>query len=471
MTNKTIADTIFEARNAGALGNVSVLAALQDALPNVSGPTFSAIGDSMTDQNSRWILPPLATPSSAWFTDAPLGWFRILSHQRINFPLSHELGVSGDTLEDVYERLDQVYNLNPKPDYCVVLAGGNNISLTTSLGSFSSMRDTWLKIVRSLKERGIIPITMPVPPRAGSVLTTAQILTQQRLANYQREFCRRNKGYLFCDYLKYFIDQTSSTGAPLATMVKADNLHPAATGAYYMGKAMADLMALYIPAPANSFYSATDYYDATSNPTGTLLHSGTTNYSTMAGTTGTHTASTGFTTSGNLAAGWTSVKSGGTSTWATTCSKGTRSDGWSSGATQIVQHAITGAGGADEIHNLRATPVFSEINADDWYYAECKISVTAAPVNINALELYLLETRPSNSQTAVDQNYNAATSLLIPTVTWSGTLRTPPIKRTSDATAVQVNLRTRANTTSGTASVTYEVTDFVVRKVDSDFIV
>ena len=471
MTNKTIADTIFEARNAGAFGNAAVLAALQDALPSVNGPTFSAIGDSLTDQNSRWILPPAATPSSAWFSDGPLAWFRILSHQRINFPLSHELGVSGDTLEDILARLDRVYNLNPKPDYCVVLGGSNNVSLTTSFGSFSSMRDTWLKIVTGLKERGIIPITMPITPRAGSVLTAAQIQIQHRLTNYQREFCRRNKGFLFCDYLKYFIDQASATGAPLALMVKADNLHPAATGAYYMGKAMADLMALYIPAPANSFHSAVDYYDATSNPTGTLLHSGSTNYSTMAGTTGTHTASTNFTTSGNLATGWTSVKSGGTATWATTCSKESRTDGWASGALQVVAHAITVAGGSDEIHNLRATPVFSEINAGDWYYAECKIDVTAAPVNINALELYLLETRPSNSQTGVDMNYNAATSLLIPTVTWSGTLRTPPIQRTSDATAVQVNLRTRANTTSGTASVTYKVTDFVVRKVDTDFII
>ena len=332
------------------------------------------------------------------------------------------------------------------------------------------MRDTWLKIVTSLKERGIIPITMPCPPRGGAVLTTAQILIQQRLTNYQREFCRRNKGFLFCDYLKYFIDQASATGAPISTMVKADNLHPSATGAYYMGKAMTDLMSLYLPDPANSFYSAMDYYDATDNPTGTLLHSGATNYSTMAGTTGTHTASTNFTTSGNLAAGWTSIKSGGTATWATTCSKEARTDGWATGALQVVAHSITVAGSADEIHNLRATPVFSEINVNDWYYAECKIDVTAAPVNINALELYLLETRPSNSQTAIDQNYNAATSLLIPNVTWSGTLRTPPIKRTASATAVQVNLRTRANTLSGTASVTYKVTDFVVRKVDSDFI-
>ena len=470
MANKTIADIIYDARNGGATGEAAVLAALSNALPDVNGPTFAAIGDSMTDQNTRWILPPLASPSSAWFSDGPLSWFRILSHQRINFPLSHELGVSGDTFEQILARVDQVFNLSPKPDYCVVLAGANNISLTTSLGSFESMRDKWLKIVTSIKERGIIPITMPAPPRAGSTLTTAQVLTQHRLTAFQREFCRKNKGYLFCDYLKYFIDQASATGAPLALMVKADNLHPAATGAFYMGKAMAELMDMYLPDPASSFFSAMDYYDATSNPTGSLLHSGATNYSTMAGTTGTHTASSGFTTSGNLATGFTSIKSGGTSTMAATCSKESRTDGWASGALQVVAISVTGAGGADEIHNLRATPVFADVAPGDWVYAEVKVDVTGAPVNLNALELYLLESRPSNSQTAVDMNYNAATSLLVPAVTWSGTLRTPPIQIQSNSTALQVNLRSRFNTTSGTAGITYKATDYVVRKVDPTLI-
>ena len=137
MANKTIADTIFEARNTGSVGDVAVVAALQNALPSVNGPTFSAIGDSMTDQNSRWVTSEFTTPSSAWFSDGPLAWFRILSQQRINFPLSHELGNSGDTLENMLARLDRVYNLNPKPDYCVVLGGANNFPLTTSLGSFT----------------------------------------------------------------------------------------------------------------------------------------------------------------------------------------------------------------------------------------------------------------------------------------------------------------------------------------------
>ncbi len=429
------------------------------------GPTFAAIGDSMTDQNSRNIVPPSASPSSAWFSDGYAGWLRILSGQRINFPLENEQGVSGETIAQVYARLDRIIELNP--DYCIVLVGPNDVAVST----FEAMRDGWLSIVRKLKGNGVIPITLPMPPRAGSVLTTAQILLQQRFTNFQRQYCARNRGYYFADYLKYFIDQASATGVPLALMVKADNLHPSATGAYYMGKALTELVNTLVPPASSTFSSAVDYYEATNNPTGSLLHSGATNYSTMAGTTGTHTASSGFTTSGNLATGWTSVRSGGaTSTCAVTCSKEARTDGWASGALQVVAIDVTVAGGADEIHNLRATPVFADVAAGDWYYAEVKIDVTAAPVNINAIELYLLETRPSNSQTAIDQGYNAATSLLIPQVTWSGILRTPPIQRQADATALQVNLRTRMNTTSGAAGVTYKVTDFIVRKLDPSFI-
>jgi hypothetical protein len=231
-----------------------------------------------------------------------------------------------------------------------------------------------------------------------------------------------------------------------------------------MGKACVEQLSNYLPAVVPLLSTTTDYYHATNNPTGSLLHSGTTAYSTMAGTTGTHTPSTGFTSTGQLATGFTSLRSGATSTATATCSKASRSDG-QAGEAQVVALSATTVGGSDEIHNLRATPAISEVASGDWYYAECRLEVTGAPVNINAIELYLLETRPSNSQTAIDGAYNSSASLLLPTVTWSETLRTPPIQRTSDATALQVNIRTRMNTTSGAASVTYKITDYAVRKV------
>jgi len=435
------------------------------------GPTFFAIGDSNVDQNSRWILPDQASPSSAWFSDGFIGEFRSQSMQRINFPLANEKGVSGYKLADVrINLLPQVFTAKEYPRFCMVWCGSNNITAVDGDGgSYQEMIDEIELIVKDLTNNGVSPVLYPIPPRAGAVLTTAQIHKQNRYNNYLRWRAATTENIIFIDYLKYLIDITSTTGVPLALMVKADNLHLANTGAFWTGKATLEGMDRYLPPAILSFTSAMDYYDATNNPTGSLLRSGSTNYSLMAGTTGTHTPSTGFTSSGNLATGFTSVKSGGTATVAATCSKVARSDGWASGEAQVVQLAISAAGGTDEIHNLRATPAIADVAEGDWYYAECKLKITAAPVNINAIELYLLETRPSNSQTAIDGAYNSTVSLQLPGQTITRLLRTPPIKRTADATALQVNLRTRMNTVPGTGGVTYEVMDYAVRKVGNSF--
>lgn len=437
----------------------------------IGGPVLTAIGDSHVDQNTRWILPPTASPSSAYFSDGPLSKWRSMSRQRINFPLKYDFGVSGDTIRQCLARKQSV--IDAKADFAAVKIGSNSVVLAdtgNTGGSFQEMCDDWTALVKPIRESGKTVMVYPIPPRAGATLTTAQILKQQRFTNYQREFCRNNRGYIFIDYLKYMTDQASATGGPLAGMLKADNLHEAAAGAQVEAKATQEQMDRYLPPFIGMMTSATDYYDATNNPSGSLLRSGTTNYSTMAGTTGTHTASTGFTTSGDLATGFTSVKSGGTATTVATCSKGGAVDGASSGVSQIVALAVTVAGGADEIHNLRATPALADVQAGDWYYAELVLETQVAPVNINAIELYLLETRPSNSQTAIDGAWNSVLSLKLPSVVGIETLRTPPIQRQSDATALQVNLRTRMDTTSGAASVTYRVANFVVRKINPDFV-
>lgn len=437
----------------------------------VYGPTFASIGDSNVDQNSRWILPPLASPSSTWFSDGFIAKFRSLSLQRINFPLANERGVSGYKLRDVLDNLVPLIPLmEDDPRFVMVWAGSNNITAADgSGGSFAEMVTDIDAIVDAILKLGKTPVLYPIPPRAGASLTTAQILKQNQYNNYLRWKAATTENVILVDYLKKFIDLTSLTGVPLANMVKADNLHLANAGAFEVGLATLEAMDRYLPPAPLTFTSAMDYYDATNNPTGSLLRSGTTNYSTMAGTGGTHTASTGFTTSGNLATGFTSVKSGGTSTCAVTASKVARDDGWSSGEAQQIVIAVTGAGGSDEIHNLRATPAIGDVAVGEWIYAECKLQVTAAPNNINAIELYLLESATPANQTAIDGGYNSTLSLKLPAKTWTEVLRTPPIKRQAGATALQVNLRTRMDTTGGNAGVTYKAMDYTVRKLNAAF--
>lgn len=424
------------------------------------GLKLALLGDSITDQNSRNILPPTASPSQAWFADGYATWARILSRQRFDITPSGDFGVSGDTLQLMLARIGDV--LAYAPSHCVVLGGSNNFASDT----FATCRDTWLSIVTTLIAAGISPIIMPAPPRASGTLTVAQTLLQARFTNYQREWCRANRGAYFVDYLPLVADQTSAVAAPLAGMVKADGLHPSTIGAYWMGKALADLLVSIAPTLPTEFSSGVDYYDATNNPTGNLLYSGTTNRGLLAGTGGTQTASTGLTYAGNSAAGSTFVRGTATSTCTVTLTKeNPRTDtGRASGERQLIEIAATSGGGADEVYNLRFTPTFADIASGDWYYGEASVEIITAPVNMWALEYYLLETRPSNSQTAIDLGLNSTLAGVMPTVTWSGVLRTPPIQRTSDATAVQANIRARMKTDAADASVKFAVGDFKLCK-------
>ena len=438
---------------------------------SVPGPTFAIFGTSITDQNSRNILPPTASPSRAWLNDGYATWLRILLGQRFNLPVENDFGVSADTFQLMLARIGDV--IAAAPDFCIVEGGSNNIAVDT----YATMKAAWLAVVTPLRAANITVIVLPMPPRAGAVLTANQIKTQQRFFNYQREYCLNNRGFLFCDYMGYWLDQTSTSSVPLAGMVKTDNLHPTAIGAYYIGKALADLISPIIAPRPSALLSNADIYDATYNPTGNLLYSGTSNRGLLAGTGGTETANAGLTytgggTGGGLATGATFLRGSATSTCTVTLTKeNPRTDaGRSSGERQIVQIAASTGGGADEVYNLRLSPTFADVASGDWYYGECSIEVTGAPVNVSALEFYVLETRPTNSQTAIDGAMNSSAAGVLPTVTWSGVLRTPPIQRQSDATAIQANIRARLKTDAGAASITFKVGDFVLRKVDPDFV-
>jgi hypothetical protein len=444
---------------------------LRQRIINVPGPKFAIFGTSITDQNSRKIDPPTATPSRAWFNDGYMTWFRYFSNQRVNMPVDYDFGVSGDTFQQMLARIDAV--IASKVDFCIVEGGSNNIAVD----SYAVIKDTWLSIVTKLRANGITPVIMPMPPRAGSVLTQNQIKTQHRFYNFQREFCLNNFGYLFCDYYGYWLDQTSTTSIPLSGYVKADNLHPTITGAYWMGKALADLLLPYLPIRPSIVNANADIFDATYNPTGTLLYNTTNNRSLLSGTGGTETSNanltyTGGGTGGGLAAGWTFLRGSATSVCTVTNTKESpRTDGRNSGERQIIQIAANSGGGSDEVYNLRFTPANADVPTGEWYYAEASVEVTGAPVNVSAIELYLLETRPLNSQTSIDGAWNSALGGVLPTVTMNGVLRTPAILKQSDATALQVNIRARLKTDVGAASVTLKVGDFVVRRVDPAFII
>lgn len=440
------------------------------ARTNIQGPIFGIFGTSITEQNSRNVLPPNALPARAWFTDGYATWLRILSKQQVNIPINFNFGVSGNYFKDMLVRMDAV--LAAKLDFCIVEGGTNDFAILSTEESYQIMVGVWMQIVTIIRNAGTTVIVLPAPPRAGGVLTAAQVKMQQRFYNFQREFCLANEGYYFADYIGTWVDQTSSVSNPLPLRVRADNVHPQATGAYWMGKTLWDVIEPLLPKRPTALLTMADIYDAVSNPTGNLLISGATHLGMLAGTGGVQSANAGLTYAGN---GFATLnffaRSAATSTTTVTLDKeNPRTDaGRMSGERQLVKIAAASGGGADEVYYILYTMALPNFSAGDWYYAECGIEILEAPVNVKSLELYLIETRPTNSQSASDLSFNTLSGIL-PSVLWNGVLRTAPIPKQSDSTAVQLYVRARLDTSAGAASIKFALADVACRKVNPLFL-
>lgn len=481
MANKTTADLINEAGYTGKEVTFEYNGVTYDFSPEglrnyilsfISDPieagtmTFAALGDSMTFQNMIDNQPPNAFPARVWMSDGFITWFRRLTNQRIDFPIQNVFGVSGNTLQQMHDRVPLVIASGAK--FCTLLGATNNFPGD----SFATIVAAWLAIVDDLVEAGITPVILPCPPRIDGVLTAAQQKTQQRFYAYQKEYAKKHPKVMFVDYTGYIVDQTNAAYVPLPNMLRADNVHPAQLCAFYMGKALADAFATRLIGGNNAIPS-TDVYDAVNNPTGSLMHSGSTSHSLFNGTGGIVTPNAGLTYSNsNLADGFIFFREAATSTATVSLTKeNPRTDtGQASGVRQVIEITANSGGGADEVYNLRYDLILDDTQPGDWYYGEVSVELTEVPVNVNTLEFYLLEARPANSQIATDGYWLGTVSRTMPSVAWKGKFRTPPIRRQSDTTYIQVMTRARLNASSSTASIKMKLSDIVARKIDPTFV-
>lgn len=425
------------------------------------GIKFNILGDSITEYCSGDRAPPLSNPTRIWRNDGYAAWFRTLSGQRINLQTEGNFGVAGDRLDQILARVPSV--IASRPDYCLVEGGTND---DTQGRTFAEKKASWLEIVKRLQDEGITPVVTPTIPR-GDGVAAAKTLGLLRYNNFVAEYAYANRGLIHVDWNQYLLDQASAANAPLAGMLRADNIHPAIPGGYWMGYALNEALSpILFPQGTHRVNGPSDYYSATDNPNGNLLYSSTTSRGTMAGTGGTATASAGLTYVNNgLAAGWTFLRGSATSTCTVTLSKENPRTDRASGERQVIQIAASAGGGSDEVYNLRFSPNLADIAAGDWFYGEAMIEVTAAPANVRSLEFYLFENRPTNAQTSLDGGSNDALSGFLPATTWKGVFRTPPIQRQSDTTSIQANIRARLNAASGAAGITFKVGDMAVRKL------
>lgn len=436
----------------------------RDLAPATGGPLFALLGDSITEFCSGSRIPPETNPIQIWRNDGYAAWLRILSGQRIRLPIANNFGVSGDRLDQMAVRIPTVIGTGAQ--FVIVVGGTNDITQGTT---FDNMKATWLNsIITPLVGAGITPVVCPIPPR-GDALSATQYSTQARFNRFLAEYALAHPEIMFVNWNKYLVDQASANNAPIAGRMRADGIHPAIAGGYYMGLALHEVLSTVIPpSPTSMVDGFRDAYNATTNPTGNLMYFGNFGFGNLFGTGGTATASAGLTyATSDIADALQHIRGTSTSTCTVTLTKENPriEPDRSSGERQIIQIAAAGDGGTDEIYNFRYGLDIADIQAGDWIYGEAEIEVSAAPVRVRSLEFNIFEDRPANDQNTYDNGSSDALSGFLPAVTWKGVFRTEPIQRQSDTTGVQANIRARLNTSGSAASITIKIGDMAVRKI------
>lgn len=458
----------------GGLINGVPVSQISAGKPSSPGAVVALLGDSITANNSTNTGGTSSMGGRGYFS-----WAHILSGKRLNFSLANNFGVSGDRLDQIALRTANV--IGAAPDLVIVHGGTNDLLAGRTFAQMQSsmLNDILVPLFNSSSVRNVIVI--PILPRTG--LSTAQASLR---AYFNRWLIELGLGRsdlvtaLPAGRLPIVVPMSNlledmSNGTPiggasnLATSVTSDGLHPSLLGAYWMGFQLnAVISQIYPPRPSDALGFA-DIYDPVNNPAGNLLITGGVNAGIMAGTGGTLTTSSGLTPTGVVANGLRIFRSAGTSVATMVGAKeNPRTDlanPAQTGERQRITVNVTGAGLANELYvlnNVSATLTQSNFAAGDMVYAECKMQVLAGATNLQGFQLGVTDagTVPQNG---LDAPAFASTPVL-PGVAWTGTLRTPPITLGTSPN-ISVALQAWLNTTTGSASVDFYVSDLALRKV------
>lgn len=409
------------------------------------------IGDSMTNQNNGFAANQSFNQAQGYMT-----WLQVFSGHRWSFSVpgntisGGNFGVSGDTTALVLARFDPI--LAASPDWAIVMIGTNDvnndaISAATTIANLET-------IYTRLQAIGTKIIAIPILPRtfSSSARRLKSMTVSTWIRNYNRNYPDREQ-IIVVDPSKYWLDSTSATGDNLAS-VSHDNLHPNVAGAYYIGKALWEVLQPYAPPPIPHVYqSAADLYDATANLRGNLLTNGMLN-----GSGGTQTVGTG-----TLATNWTSQRGVG-STIACVNSKGaTKLDG-TAGTHQIQVWSTNSTGVATESGYLTQN-ITTNFTAGDIVEAICEISVSGhVGANLHGVAL-TVRTTGGTAFTSTDLNPYDETRLM-PAIAFTGVLKTQPFAIPVGATTVTTRVVTTLDGTK-TGSVQVAVDRIILRKVIS----
>lgn len=375
---------------------------------------IAGLGDSITAQGFGGSLAGGYTFSSNGY----LTWAAFLSKRRVKLLPGGNFGVSGETSTQILARVGQVVSF--APGVCVVLAGTNDIAtipVATTIANLAAIYD-------ALQNANIAVIAIPIMPRGS--LTTAQYgkIHQINRWIYGQRISRRR--FIVVDMSAAYGDPL--TGAPRTTM-SSDQLHPLTYGAYVIGNELQPALAALFPDPLLPFSNILDLYSATDNPTGNLLASG---VGLMVGTTG--TLSNGPT--GSLATSWSAngvnLPAGATAAFAKT----TKADGR---ALQQLTLGGTYNSASPSSLNVTSQSFHANVVAGDTVQVAMEFEADAGIQNLGQFALVLNVTDGSGNPTPIDMQ--GSNAMVLPPVSFSGIVETPPVTLPITPTNMSVSVR------------------------------
>jgi lysophospholipase L1-like esterase len=414
---------------------------------------IALLGDSRTDMVSDNTASITQFAANGYFN-----WTRFLSGQRIYFDDTLNFGVSGDTIALCAARVPNV--IASGASRCIVLIGTNDLAITP----IATMIDEWTnQIIIPLQNGGVQPIVMLEYPRVG--ISALALGVKNQFNDYIRRFAQAQNSVpssvrcILIDSQDYMEDYAGAAGSALSGRLY-DGTHPSMIGAYWLGKAVADVIDQLYP-PVRWSCSPADLYDATLNPRGALNAN-----PALLGAAGLLVANTGVTPTGSVATGFKLYRGAGTSSSLTFvgAKENPRTDGPTSGERQRVTVNITGVGSSTETYIFQPTTNPSQyIAAGTTVELSCAVQFASAPSNLIGLELQMAEIGPASPRQAVDMVRQ--TSFQMPAIAVSGRLRTPPFTLQAGVTAISSYVRMVFDASGGSATGDIYVSDFQMRPV------
>ncbi|WP_082074616.1 SGNH/GDSL hydrolase family protein [Martelella endophytica] len=389
------------------------------------------IGTSLVQQNHWADARNIQTSARGW-----MSWAEVLSGGRFRTPVFHDprvipgwepsgqpgrtrgfsgfnFGVSGQKAIEIERRLDRV--LAADFDIIIVDAGTNDMMVETK-ETILAIRE---RICRRLLDAGKTVLLLPVLARgtekwvAGSApRAKAHWINRMGLA-----FADAHVNCHVLDWNEAWVDPMSPDGSP-RDGYSNDGTHFSILGGYHVGKWLAGRLQQILPPLPVSLHSRDDRYDPVDNPLGCLFP---------------NPFLDGEGSSGKCVSLEGSIMPAGL------CRRNDGSGNW--------QRLAVGVGEGRVVFD---TP--QSLSAGTWVEAACQVEVSASSC-WRQISLELVD--PSETGLTATAMAPPAESFpfLYPTETWTGVLRTPPIRMAASGDRVRLTLRTRLADGQGDAAL------------------